>query len=208
MRRLNVGPVAEDGGTRVYRYPFTNTGDRPLEIKMVRTTCSCVAAKCNLKVIQPGGKAEITAVYDPKGHPGSFERRIFVYTQEGNDPAAVLKLDVTVTAADEDADRYPVRMGVVRLRRDKVRFEKDRKETAKIRVLNTGGKSVKLGCEEAFLPDCISFEARPAELEPGQEGEIVIFYDPVKGDCRNEVILMLKGLGVPPRQSAIKINIE
>lgn len=208
VRQIAADPMNEDDPPSVFRYGFTNVGNDPLHVRMVTTTCSCLSASCDRQTVAPGEKAYITARYNPEGHPGRFERRIFLYTQEGASPAAVLTLDVDVAAGPDLSDEYPVSMGPVRLRRGEVAFESGKKAVEKIRFMNLSGRTLALGCEELFLPDCITFETRPAEVRDGQEGELVIGYDPQKGECKRTVILMLKGLGLPPRQSAVTIRIE
>jgi hypothetical protein len=37
---------------------------------------------------------------------------------------------------------------------------------------------------------------------------LTVSYDPQKGDAREKVLLVLKGLGVPPGQSTINIRFE
>ncbi len=208
VSRIVAEPMNEDDSPSVYRYPFRNVGKESVFIRTVRTTCSCATAYCNVSEVKPGEKAEITVRYNPKGHPGRFERKIFVYTREGNDPCAVLSLNVVVSSGTGMSDEYPVQMGRIRLRRNSVSFCKGEKAVEKIRFINTGGSSLTVGCEEFFLPACISFESRPATVEAGAKGELVISYDPAAGQERDEVRLMLKGLGVPPAQATLNVRIE
>ena len=44
-------------------------------------TCGCAAATYGRQPVRAGGEGTVTVTYHPKGHPGSFDRRIFVYTQ-------------------------------------------------------------------------------------------------------------------------------
>lgn len=208
VRRIAAAPMNEDDPPSVYSYPFRNVGKDPVRIRLIRTTCSCLAAFCDVSVIQPGERASVTVRYDPEGHPGRFERKIFVYTQDGNEPCAVLSLNVTVASGADLSDEYPVQMGGIRLRRNSLSFRKGVKAVEKIRFINTGDSSLAIDCEEFFLPACIGFESRPARVEAGEEGELVISYDPASDQGRNNVKLMLKGLGVPPGQATLNIRIE
>lgn len=192
-----------------YRYNVTNTGNEPLRILRMSTTCSCVSAICGSQVIRPGESSFISVRYDPKGHPGRFERRIFVYTREGDRPSAILTLSVSVSAGSELLESYPVQMGVLRLRRTEVCFDADRgKSVEKIRFINLSGRPMKLQCENLFLPECIGFSTRPETVEDGEEGEILITYDPSKGGSRDRVPVIVKGLDVPPSQSTILVRIS
>lgn len=65
----------------------------------------------------------MTVTYHPKGHPGSFDRRIFVYTQLSDKmPTAILHLTGTVIASERTDGDYPYAMGALRLKQQSVRL--------------------------------------------------------------------------------------
>lgn len=204
---IDAGILNESDQPKTVYFAFTNIGRETLHISQIRTTCSCLTAFSDRTDVAPGESAEIVARYNPKGHPGSFERRIFVYTEGNSRPAAVLRVAAKVETASELSE-YPLQMGVLRLRRNEVVFVKGYKSTETIRVLNAGTKPLTVECEQMFLPPCIRFESAPATIQPGQKGELHIIYDPEKEGANANLKLMLKGLGVPPSQSTIKIRIE
>ena len=92
-----------------------------------------------------------------------FERKIFVYTQEGNNPAATLKLSVDVSNGSDSSTMWPIQMGGIRLRNTEVTFTLGRKAVENISFINLTGKTLKLECEEMFLPDCLTFSSSPVE---------------------------------------------
>lgn len=206
-KSIDAGMMNETDSPKDFRYEFTNVGKETLHINHIRTTCSCVTAVIDKHNVAPGETARITARYNPKGHPGTFERRIFVYTEDISRPAAVLKLTARIETESEFSD-YPVQMGQLRLRRNEVSFTKGKKAVETIRVVNDGDRTLSLDCERMFLPSCITFEISPENLPRGQKGELQIFYNPDKGGENSNLKLILKGLGVPPSQSTIKIRIE
>lgn len=207
-RRIVAEPLSEDDAPVVYRYPFRNVSSSTLKIRALRSTCTCVAATCDRMEIAPGEMAEISVRYNPKGHPGMFERKVFVYTQEGQAPSAVLSLAVTVETGTDCSREYPVQMGNIRLRRETVAFASGIRSVEKIRFINLSGSPLELTCEEMFLPGYLGFQTRPISVAPGCEGEIVITYEPDGSETRKETKMILKGIGVPPSQSAISITIE
>jgi hypothetical protein len=154
--------------------------------------------------VAPGASAEISVRYYPKGHPGRFERKVFVYTQEGNDPAAVLRLSVDVAGGSDHSVQWPVQMGGIRLRQGEIRFIQGQKAVETISFINLTGKTLKLECETMFLPQCFTFSSDP--VESGAEGVIKVTYDPAKPGVRENVKLILKGLDLPPSQSSITIK--
>lgn len=208
VRKIVAGPMNETDAPKPFRYKMTNVGDAPVSITRINTTCSCANAVCDRKIVRPGESAVITVTYDPKGHPGRFERRIFVYTDEGKSPAAVLSLSVNVGHAEDFSGLYHHQMGPVRLRRTEVTFAPQAKAVEKIPFVNLSGRPLTLGCDEAMLPDCLEFATEPSVVADRQEGEIVITFDPSKGQVRTQMPVILKGLGIPPSKSSITVKID
>lgn len=205
-RHITAEPMNEDDAPSTYIFRFENVGDRALNVDRLVTTCSCASASIDKREVKPGERAEIAVRYNPKGHPGRFERRVFIYTSASTDPAAVLKLTVNVENGKDLSDVWPVQMGPIRLRRSSVDFTKGEKAVEKLRFINLSGKPLKLQCEEAFLPECLSFSVDM--VKEGKEGEIVISYDPSKPGARDQMKVILKGLGLPPTKATITVNIK
>ena len=82
-------------------FRFENVGDRVLNISRLVSTCSCMTATSERLEVRPGEVSDIMIRYNPKGHPGKFDRKVYVYTDSGNDPAAVLRLSVQVEAGKD-----------------------------------------------------------------------------------------------------------
>lgn len=194
----------EDDPPATYRYRYRNVSDRRLQISRLVTTCSCASAKADKMSVGPGEDAEIVVRYDPKGHPGKFQRKIFVYTGD-KDPAAVLLLSVDVRNGGDLAGEWPVQMGKIRLRRSEVTFSEGRKSVEKLRFINLAGRPLKLECDAAFLPECLEFRTKPEIVDDGKEGEIVLMYDPAKSGARGIMKVMIRDLGVPPSKSTITV---
>ena len=202
-RHIVADPMTEDDPPMTFTFSFTNVGDGPVNIEKLVSTCSCVTASADLQTVSPGERARITLKYDPKGHPGKFERRVFVYTSSGNDPAAVLRLTVEVENGKDLSGLWPVQIGSIRLRRASVDFVAGQKGVEKLRFVNLSGKPLRLQCEEAFLPECLTFRTEPDIVPDGQEGEMIISYDPSKSGAREQMMIILKGLNLPPTKASI-----
>lgn len=159
-RHIVAEPMTEDDAPVTFIYRFENIGDKDVEIVRLVSTCSCASATCSVKSVAPGASAEISVKYYPKGHPGRFDRKVFVYTQEGNEPAAVLRLSVDVGSGSDHSTQWPIQMGGIRLRRSEVTFVQGRKSVETISFINLTGKTLKLECETMFLPQCFRSEER------------------------------------------------
>lgn len=205
---IKADPMGEDDGVQNFTYPFKNIGEDTLKIRRTVATCSCMTVVTPKMTLAPGESSEIVVKYNPKGHPGRFERRIFVYTEDYADPAAVLSLNVNVSSGEDLSDEYPVQMGHIRMRRNALSFKQGIKSVEKIRFVNLSEKPLRLECEGQFLPESMCFSTRPEIVEAGEEGEIVITYDPEAGETRSRVPVIIRNLGVSPGQATINVSIE
>ena len=208
QKHIIAEPMNEDDAPKTFVYRFTNIGKETVTIKRLVSTCSCASAVCPVKEVAPGASAEISVTYNPKGHPGKFERKIFVYTQDGNSPAVVLRLSVEVATGADLSQEWPVQMGSIRLRRSEVAFSAGAKGVEQLRFINLLGRPLVLQCEENFLPECLSFRIEQEVVEDGAEGVIVISYDPSLPGVRDSMNVILKGLGLPPTKSSITVRIK
>ena len=76
--QIDAGHIGEDDTPPGYTFKWHNAGTAPLVITRVQTTCGCAAATYGRQPVRAGGEGTVTVTYHPKGHPGSFDRRIFV----------------------------------------------------------------------------------------------------------------------------------
>lgn len=208
QKHIVAEPMSENASPISFNYKFTNVGSDTLYIRRLMTTCSCVTAVAPVSEVIPGGSADIIVRYNPKGHPGNFERRIFVYTIDDNVPAAVLRLIVNVYTGDSFSDQWPIQMGSIRLKTSSVTLRPGQMSRERIRFINVDDQPVKLVFDESFLPPCLSVHSEPAVVEPGKEGLIHITFNPDKSIVRDQMRIIIKSLGLPPSQSSITINLS
>lgn len=205
---ITAATMNEDDGVQTFVYPFENVCRDTLKIGRLVTSCSCAVASCPKMILAPGETSEISVRYNPKGHPGRFERKVFVYAQGEDAPAAVLRLIVNVEKGADVSEYFPVSMGNIRVRRNEIHLTKGLKATEKCIFINVSDKPLTLQFERALVPECLGFRTEPETVAPDQEGTIVIDYDPAKGGERPRMPVMIKGLGVPPTQAAITVYMK
>lgn len=203
---IDAGEINEADAPTTYIYRFVNVGDRTVRINRLVTTCSCATATSPDKEIGPGEEGTIILRYNPKGHPGGFERRIFVYVDENRQPSVVLRLKVKVRAGDGTSDEFPEQMGWVSADRRSVIFDRAVSDRRTIRFVNNSGRMLNMECATMMLAPCLSFEADPETVGDGEVGCITVFYDSKVGaPVSGKAAVMLKNLGVPPSQSTITV---
>mgnify|MGYP000368917381 CR=1 FL=1 len=66
-------------------YQFTNTGDKPLVISNVTTSCGCAKAQWTEEPVPAGGKGKITVVFDAEAI-GHFYKDVGVYCNAASSP--------------------------------------------------------------------------------------------------------------------------
>ena len=68
---------------------ITNTGDYPLIIKNVETSCGCTQPVWTKEPIKPGERGEVKVTYDAK-YPGRFHKTISVFANVKNSPIELI----------------------------------------------------------------------------------------------------------------------
>ncbi len=67
-----------------YTFTFTNTGNQPLIISNVATTCGCTVSKWTKEPVAPGKSGEVSATFDSTGKLNAQRKVITVYSNSGN----------------------------------------------------------------------------------------------------------------------------
>ena len=88
------------GEVVTYSFHFTNTGNAPLLITEVKTSCGCTAGDFPREPIKPGQDGLIKATYDSKGHHG-FQSRTLSVISNTNPSMTVLRFKADVMTPDE-----------------------------------------------------------------------------------------------------------
>jgi len=91
--------VIEQGADGIRKFEFTNTGDAPLIISRVYSSCGCTVPKKPEDPILPGETGEIEVKYDTK-RVGPIRKTISVYSNAGQAPFP-LKIKGTIKAKDK-----------------------------------------------------------------------------------------------------------
>ena len=85
-------------------FAFSNTGDSPLLIKEVTTSCGCTVPKWTKDVIKPNKSGEIKIVYDAN-YPGRFNKTITVFYNGKHSPKTLtIKGEVIYSETNEEAN--------------------------------------------------------------------------------------------------------
>lgn len=83
-----------------YSFHFTNTGNMPLIISSVTSSCGCTVGEYPHEPIAPGKSAVIKATYDSKGHHG-FQSRYLTVMSNTNPAKTTLRIKGKVLTPDQ-----------------------------------------------------------------------------------------------------------
>jgi hypothetical protein len=94
---VDYGTVTQNSeGTRIFT--FTNTGDAPLLITKVKTTCGCTVPSYSRAPIMPGDTGELNIRYDTK-RLGAFTKTVTV-TSNAEGGNKILKIKGCIVASN------------------------------------------------------------------------------------------------------------
>ncbi len=219
---VDGGRMNEDDAPKTFTFRWKNNGTESVAITRVTTTCGCAAPRFERKAVLPGKDGEINITYHPKGHPGKYSRKIFVYSSISSEkPSAVLELRGEVVPSAMPSSDYPVSMGELRLKRSEVVFDASGagkeagsvldgvpsggRQVERIECLNSGRKPLRL--KAGIAPSCLSVSFEPESLGGGEIGDLVIRFDPsgMKSPLPERCPVILEGIDLAPSKRTIMI---
>lgn len=184
--RFTSNTERQDLGQIEWKHPVTaeftvtNTGDQPLVLSDVEPDCACTVAQWTQTPIAPGQAGTVSVTFDAEAL-GHFRKSVAVFTNA--EPHVVyLNLSGEVVAEIKDYARtHPYVIGQIRLDRDALDFpdaHHGERPVLRLDVVNQSG----LPYEPVLmhLPPYIEAEARPAVLQPGERGQLVLTLDTEK----------------------------
>jgi hypothetical protein len=180
---FDYGKIKEDGGAVNHKFLFTNTGAEPIIITQVKASCGCTTPDWSKDPVAPGAQGFVSAVYNPQGRPGAFNKSITVTSNAQNSPITlyitgdVLNKELSI----EEIYRFP--MDEIRLKANNANFGKlfsDEKKEQEIEFINTSDKAVSVSFDKRKTPVYVSIKSVPETVPAGEVGKIVISYDASK----------------------------
>jgi hypothetical protein len=180
---FDFGKIKEDGGTVTHKFLFTNTGAQPVIISQVKASCGCTTPDWSKDPVAPGAQGFVSAIYNPQGRPGVFNKSITVTSNSQGSPQVlyingeVLSKELTV----EEVYKFP--MDAIRLKNNNVNFGllfNNEKKEQEVEFINTSDKAVTITFDKRQTPAYIDVKAVPASIAPNAVGKIIVSYDASK----------------------------
>lgn len=178
---FDYGSIAEDGGLANHTFTIKNTSENPLLIKQVVASCGCTTPNWTKDPIASGKTGEIKVAYNPKGRPGPFTKTVSVYC-ENSDPVQ-LTIKGNVEKKNNDTVKIPIFTPAETSHNFGTIGENDGYAEHMFHFKNTGTAPLIISRVQASC-GCTKPEWPQAPVEPGQEGVIIITFNP-KGRIGN-----------------------
>lgn len=174
----DFGTISESGGPAVYEFVFKNTGDGPLILTNVRTSCGCTTPFWSREPIAPGGKGSVKVSFDPRNRPNNFFKNVTVNSNASN-PVVSLTIKGTVTKKPADPyAAYHYSLGKLKAGSPSLNLGNifnDAVVEKSIDIVNTGDQPLTLTVKSENSH--ITSSVTPATLTKGQKGKIYIKYN-------------------------------
>lgn len=158
-------------------YTITNTGNEPLVLTDVNTSCACSVAEWTKEPIAPGEKGVVKASFDAKAL-GRFEKSVAIYSNA--EPHLVyLKFKGEVVVEVKDFTKtHPFEIGNIRTNRNEISFPdvyRGEKPEMLMEVVNLSDRPYEPVL--MHLPPYLKMEAEPNVLLKGKRGTIKLTLD-------------------------------
>lgn len=175
---FDFGNIPEAGGDVTHTFEFTNTGDAPVIIQGVSTSCGCTASDWTREPILPGKKGIVSAKYSPMGRPNSFTKTLTVRSN-GEPQSAVLIIRGFVTPRERTPEEiYRQRYGDLGLKASYIQVGNvafNKTTTHEVEVYNFGDSKAKLSF--SGLPNYISIKPAKPVIKEKSKGSFTVQFD-------------------------------
>ena len=91
----------KEGEKAIHSFMFKNTGDAPINISSVKSSCGCTIPEWPKKPVLPGETGEIKALYNSKNRLGSFVKSITV-TSNASETTTIVRIRGEVITETEE----------------------------------------------------------------------------------------------------------
>lgn len=158
-------------GTKLrYEFVFTNTGNAPLLIKRVTTSCGCTAALVSEDRIMPGKEGRISVQFDTRGYFGQVIKQIYVESNDPVEPTKVLEIQAEIEVPPSprlELDVYNYEAGLILSGEDL---------PVKIRISNKGELDLQVEFSHRQATFFVGEKKMtgPLKIGPGRSQEIII----------------------------------
>lgn len=161
-------------------FTITNSGNKPLVISNVTTSCGCTVADWTKTPIAPGATGVVSSTFDSKAL-GRFQKSIGIYSNASERPI-YLAIRGEVTADPKNYTvTHPYEIGPIRLDKESLEFDDAHKgDRLEMDLLVANTSEAVYTPVLMHLPPYLSAVAVPEKIARGRSGKIRITLDTEK----------------------------
>ncbi len=180
--------INEVDGKVSHTFTFESTGDVPLLIYDIKSSCFCSVSHFDKDPIQKGKEGKIIVTYDPDGNNGHFRKSLKVYTNTQSEPY-ILYIKGNVNPLPKTiSEQHSIVLGKLRIERLELNFKtitsgKVYRQT--ISVINTADSDISISFPE--LPSYISLQDSTQILAPNQKRDLTFYCRPANAEKTGSV---------------------
>lgn len=212
----DFGLVNEEDGPITYSFMFVNQGSDPVRITGVKASCGCTTPAWTKEEIMPNDSGFVTAQYNPFNRPGNFKKSLRVsYLNADQAKQEVLYIEGNVKPKPKTLeDELPTQLGNLRLKYKSLNVGKITTEKVVERVFEVYNDSDSVWDwlpEKSVLPAHIQVDYQPVTLLPKEKGQIVLKYDPARGELgfrSNNIRLFTTENEMPEKELSVIATVE
>jgi hypothetical protein len=105
------GTILEENGKVSHTFIFHNKGKTPVIINDIYSGCGCIGRILSKAPVKPGGKGEVTIVFNPEYKSGFFSKEVVVYSNNGQEYNRIWVQGIIKPCEHPLEDDYPYNFG-------------------------------------------------------------------------------------------------
>lgn len=174
----DFGTIPEAGGDVSHTFEFTNSGDAPIIIHGVSTSCGCTVSEWTHEPVLPGKTGSVTARYSPMGRPNAFSKTLTVRTN-GEPESLVLLIKGYVTPRERTPEeQFTQRYGQIGIRSYYIslgRLAANGTLSHQMEVYNFGNEPATVALRD--LPSYVKVKPQTLTVPPSDKGSFTLTVD-------------------------------
>lgn len=158
-------------------YTITNTGDAPLVMSHITTSCACAVAEWTQTPIAPGNKGTVRATFDAKAL-GHFHKSVGIYSNASPNLTYLYFIGEVVREITDYSNQHPYSIGNILLDRVDLEFpdvHRGEKPQISISVVNLNEQPYEPVL--MHLPSYMDLTKEPSVLQKGERGRMTVTLD-------------------------------
>lgn len=105
------GTIREENGKVSHIFIFHNNGLIPVFINDIYSGCGCIGKVLSKAPVSPGGKGEVTIIFNPEYKSGFFSKEVVVYSNSGQNYNHIWVQGTIIPCEHPIEDDYPYDFG-------------------------------------------------------------------------------------------------